>query len=265
MTLRKYNISLNLVQECVKSDTQMKAIALYYKVKMRFVNGKVYEYTPNKLAKELNLSPYLVKKFVPVMIEMNLASLQAQHNAKEGHAMIVLCLTGIDKVKAYRQDKLRRRIYISQDFSLKDIIFKLKAESIKNFLKRQVFVRGCKSDLALKNKPCPTMSKDELKKFKKRLKDINRYGNDGEICNDLFLSSRKLYYRFGIIPSDFKNFRKFTTTHLKWTWSRLPEYNEQCDKEAFEFAKPKYRFAHKYYAHGRYCYVFPYTVSVRLL
>ena len=66
--IQYFDTSRGLIKDNIRDDSRMKAIALFYKLKFKYSNSRVYRYCPQKISKDLGVSVYLSDKLVKVAL-----------------------------------------------------------------------------------------------------------------------------------------------------------------------------------------------------
>lgn len=149
------------------SYEERKSFALLLKIKQRFVNSIVYEFSPKALSKKIGISEYNIKKHVAVLLKKGYARV-------DGDNLIMLPLNDIIKGRRRREHS----VTVNKDDSLKDILYKLNLIILKNNFYKQNFCRRVKRNgLELKGlvkKKDIRNAKDvkRVKKFVEKNKDI---------------------------------------------------------------------------------------------
>jgi hypothetical protein len=73
-------IPVGYIEGCKDSPKKMKALALFLKLKTRYRNSIVYDYSPQKISKTFNTSDYEARIFVGEMVKMGLVEKQNYKN-----------------------------------------------------------------------------------------------------------------------------------------------------------------------------------------
>jgi hypothetical protein len=220
-----------MIEASARDDARMKAIALYYKLKKRFKNSRIYDYSPrstaSKLQKQGKPSEYLISKYVPMLIDMDMAHLSEQNNKTD----LILC--SIKNTKGLFNEKRKYIIKIEDKDSLKEIVYKMKAVAICKYVRQQGYVAKCKFDLkSLKEGDRKSVSIRRLRKMYKAVR------SNGEVADgNTYLSARKAKLRFGINQSDFKRFREYTSDKLMWTWQPGGVSYRNCSYYEYIYSK----------------------------
>lgn len=237
-----YNVCWRLLNKNL-SDSDIKSIALFYQLKHFYRNSKVYDYSPSKLAQKIDLSAYLISKYIKNLIDKKLAWYTYQYDRKTSTQIRVLNLQGLSKIYKQSQDEVKavgykktpklhkHKIEIHANETIKEIVFRLKAVLIEVYYTQQQHVRKCKVDRnVLEENPKAYITLGKLKHIKRIIKN-----SDGELSREIVLSSRKAYSRFNINPYDFKQFRDFMYNSCRWYWKPHRKIKEACDILAHEY------------------------------
>lgn len=134
----------------VFSDVQnIKAVALFYFIKVRYSNSTIYNYNPNKVSKLTGFGYNLSKKLVEVLIRSGYARL---HNGN---------LTMI-KVKGRYRSGYKK--HTSENFDIEQISTIILVESLKEQERRQKHIIKLKEDIN-KLQDASHLRKNEIKKL----------------------------------------------------------------------------------------------------
>jgi hypothetical protein len=259
--IQYFDTSRGLIKDNIRNDSRMKAIALFYKLKFKYSNSKIYRYCPQKISNDTGVSSYLSNKLVNIMIDMAIAEIITQYDKLAKEQITVLSLKSIQKIKLKYLDFNKSLILINENESLKDIVFRLKSICVENYLRQQKYVINCKVDQKLLDQEGYSAP---IKHIKRVGKIAKRSGE--ELSKETVLSSRKAFHKFGINPCDFIAFKEFTFENFGWNWNSDRVKSVPCQYEKFEYCKfkPNQR-GYIYWYKGRLVQELPSSVIVSYL
>ena len=138
------------------SRTYKMAIAFSCKVKSRYRNSIVYDYSPKSLANKINLSEYIVKKYVDILIKSDLCF-------KEGNNIVFRSLN-----KVFERRLRRNYLVISDGQSLSEIVTSIEWLAVKRHLAQQQYMISLKADIVSTTLDVPMKLKSAKALIKKR-------------------------------------------------------------------------------------------------
>lgn len=161
-----------------------KAFSFVLKIKTRFENSRVYNYTPQRLSLEIGVSEYMTKKIVNKLVKIGFAKFNTSGD---------LILASLDNmIHAVRSRHCGITVY--KNDSLQDIVDKLSLITLECHIKNQDFAKYIKSndqkrkDLISNEKRVPKHLVEEQKQFGKRYENLLR----GDLVEANYLGMRKL-------------------------------------------------------------------------
>jgi hypothetical protein len=246
-----------LVAYHLRDEQAMKAIALFYKLKLAYPSSKIYDYAPKNIAKRTGISVYLIEKLVKKLKDIGLAAFVTQYSKIDKKEHQTLLLRGLQDIKIRTFDKQKNDILILRNESIKETVFRLKSKSVENYVRRQQYVLDCKVDQQLLEQ-IPDY-RVPLKVYKKIRKVVSKSGE--ELSEKTILSSRKAFKKFGINPCDYRKFQEFSHLAFGWRWNPGKKIIEHCPKEKFELSK-RHKDRHAYWCKGYMVYQFPTEVYI---
>ena len=146
--IRAVQSNEDIVRHFIDIDS-LDALAFYYLVKRRFLNSTIYNYSPAVVAKEFNLSPYLVQKYIRTLRKEGLIIKHKKNLTLAGRNTMVNKF----KLDVYYTDyglvKIRPHkctLFIKETHSLKDIKLQLLSKLLQQKIAQQEYVRHQKAD-----------------------------------------------------------------------------------------------------------------------
>ena len=148
------------------SRDEKMAVAFSCKVKSRFRNSIIYDYSPKSLAQKINLSEYIVKKYVGILIRDNLCF-------TEGNNLVFRSLNNVFT------KKLRRSLLlISSGQSLSEIVSNIEWLAVMRHLSQQQYMISLKADILSTTEDVPmTLKRAKVLSKKKHLLREGFHGN----------------------------------------------------------------------------------------
>jgi hypothetical protein len=270
-----YNVCWRMLSQNT-ADADIKALALFYKLKDIYVNSRVYDYTPAKLQNKIGISAYLISKYVNILKGKGLAVIEDHYDKRNRRPIKVILLKSLSKIYLDSQadvraigykktPKLRKhKIEVQEHDTLKEISFRLKAVLIEIYYSQQQYIRRCKVDRkVLEENEKAFIPLRRLKQIKLVLKR-----SDEELSREILLSSRKAYSLFNINPCDFKTFRDFTYQHSRWYWRPRRKIKEKADFLAHEYwavESTSKKYGYRYWKDGESVLVLPTALYIPAL
>lgn len=148
------------------SRDEKMAIAFSCKVKSRYRNSIVYDYSTKSLAHKINLSEYIVKKYVSKLMNMGLCF-------TEGNNIVFRSLNNVF-VKKYR----RSLLVISSGQSLSEIVSNIEWLAVIRHLAQQQYMISLKADIISTTEDVPmTLKRAKVLSKKKHLLREGFHGN----------------------------------------------------------------------------------------
>lgn len=167
----------------------VRAMAIYHYYKAYFLNSTIYDFSYNKVAKDLNISWRSAKKYIDILLNAGWARRHGKNLT-----FVKIRLIGIK----YRvKPTLYQTIRIKRGFKLQDIEDILYTLSINNNGKRQIYVQSIKHDRKLieQGKSLP------LSRTKKIMKLTEKGEYLGECYDNVIFSMRNLADKWNVSPS----------------------------------------------------------------
>ena len=162
---------------------EQRALALFFKAKKAYKNSCYYDWTYKSLSEKLRLSVYIVKKYIPILIDKGFAY---EHN---GNLIFKSTFKIINDNEDCVYKKGWHELNIKFNDSLGTILNEIYLVSIKQELSHQQYHIQKKTDCNLAQKENAYISKNK----KRQIKDyVNEYGLPGEVSQDTVLGLRKI-------------------------------------------------------------------------
>lgn len=125
------------------------ALAFFYAVKSRYVNSTIYNYSPAKVAKEFELSPYLVQKYVRILRKEGLVRKMRKSLTMAGKQTLISKFAldvfytdyGMVRIKLHKCS-----VFIEPEHSVKDIKLQLLSKMLELKIRQQEYARRKKAD-----------------------------------------------------------------------------------------------------------------------
>lgn len=163
-------IPISCIEKCKDKPKEMKALSLYLKMKLRYRNSVMYDYSPNNISTLFNISNYEARVFVGEMIRLKLAKKQTYK--KE----IRMILTSFKKLKEDSRHVARINVHMKDKLDV--VVIKLRHTLLRfNVLNKQQYIRRVYTDLVKLD--LHKVSKDcNHRKSIKRMKRLKKLGYD---------------------------------------------------------------------------------------
>lgn len=173
-----------------KLNGDVRTLAIYHFYKSRYMNSTMYNFSYNKVAKDLKMSWRSAKHYIDTIVYQGLA----RHHGNN--------LTFIDVRKvgvAYKiHPKLYRTVKISRKYSLKDIEDILYTISLNNYCVRQDYAKSIKHD---RNLIQEEKAHVPYKRVKKILRMNEHRDFPGKCYEHVIVSTRSLAKKWKVSPS----------------------------------------------------------------
>lgn len=167
-----------------------KAFALLLKMKQRSVDGRVWNYDPCSLSKDIGVSAYTIKKYIPVLLKNKCCYMNKQGD--------LVCLS-LDKIM---DGSRKSAVIVCASDSINNIVDKINYSVLKFSFSQQQFVRRIKRNEKEANDARFTnisnlrigVAKDFLKEHKAcaKMKESSGVKTHGELLDYNILGMRKL-------------------------------------------------------------------------
>ena len=171
--------------EGIKSDKdELKAFALYLKIKVRYKKGVVYNYTPGKIAHDLRISKYEANKYVEKMCDMELC--QKQYVKDETRLLIA----GFKKIKVVENGTgVKLNIHFTDKLDV--VITKIRGALLRfNIINKQLYLIDYRTDLDNLDGRC---SRGKYKSFVKKHKKLReQVYNSEKVDKNVYAGYRKM-------------------------------------------------------------------------
>lgn len=112
-----------------------REIAFFLKLKSLYSKGIIYNYSPYSLARKMNISLYMAKKYVPAMLRKEWCLMFGGHLVIRSYRVIFGSVKNRDKIR------------IDKNFSIDDVVDELNWQLFKKLIAKAEFMRECKSTL----------------------------------------------------------------------------------------------------------------------
>lgn len=162
-----------------KSLEYKKSFALILLLKKQFTNSLIYDYSPKNLSEKINISEYIIDKYIKRLISFDFANFQGKN----------LQLVSLNKIMPLRSRG--EVIHISEKSTIESIVEEINILIIKNNFSNQDKLRVIKSDLI---KAKTKGAKINIKSYKKSLKIVSQHPEikDGGLIDFNILGMRKI-------------------------------------------------------------------------
>jgi hypothetical protein len=165
------------------SQEEKHAFAIYLMVKNCFVSGRVYRYNPKKLSELINVSAFLIRRYMPIILKKRWGVITSN---KE------LVMFGIRKVLKSR-GFVANSVTISDKDKLRSVVDKLNFIILKNNLRTQEFVLEIKDYLHKGKQPSVPGEHFDGNKYKRLKRGYGSiYGSDGSFIKGTVIGLRRL-------------------------------------------------------------------------
>lgn len=148
------------------SRDEKMAIAFSCKVKSRYRNSIVFDYTPKSLSHKINLSEYIVKKYVSKLMDMGLCF-------TEGNNIVFRSLNNV-----FTKRLRKSLLVISNGQSLSEIVSNIEWLAVTRHLAQQQYMISLKADILSTTEDVPmTLKRAKVLSKKKHLLREGFHGN----------------------------------------------------------------------------------------
>ena len=162
---------------------EQRALALFFKAKKAYKNSCYYNWSYSSLAKKLNLSIYIIKKYIPILIEKGFVYEHGDNLIfKSTYKIVNKDNDGFSK-KGWYELKIKFKD------SLGTILEEIYLAQIKQEISHQEYHIRNKADYQLAQSENGYISKGKIKHVKKYVKE---FGKPGKVLKDVVLGSRKI-------------------------------------------------------------------------
>ena len=196
-------ISANYLKTVIRNHDELKAFALYLKLKTRFKNGIVYKYSPNKISTLFNVSEYHTRKLIKILLN-DLQLIEKYEYKKETRI----------RLKSFRVMKdskfVEKEIHINMKDSLDTAVTKLRFTFLRyEIFDKQQYIKDTYTNL----KKLPSeIDYNQLKKAMRKLKQ-NGYDLSENVSVQIYSGYRKMARYIGMSISSIKS---ILNKLLKW-------------------------------------------------
>jgi hypothetical protein len=166
-----FKIQLDFIESIKDNHSEMKAFALYLKIKSRYKSSVVYNYSPEKLSKDFNVSIYEARKYVAEMCRMDLCVRQYAKDTR-------LYLTSFRNLKITEKGK-REILNIHATDKIKNVVVKLRYVLLRyHLINKQLYIKNAYTDVVNleARKGASGYSFQDKKRILRKVKKLNRIG-----------------------------------------------------------------------------------------
>ena len=163
----------------------LRSLSIYYKIKILYRNSTIYNYSPNTLARLLDLSANTIRKHIKIL---------ERHDLVRYHSGNLTCVSIISFKKINNK---RCTIHLKKEYSLKQIEHALLSKPLEAYTianKKIVYRKRRDKDLLMGNIE-PRNARD-IRRQKYLKRNIGKYEN--EFNDKVIFSFRKLSIKLGI-------------------------------------------------------------------
>lgn len=196
---------------------KMKALILSIKIKLKYKKGIFFDYNPNKLSKDLRISYYMVKKYVPIMKKMGIAY------ERDGH----LCVKGYHNQCNNNKGYMSKRVCIDHYIYTWIFSFRDDMDALRRFL--------LQSNLALQDKIIKLREMPVYSKAKKLIRSGYDLGKPQNPGNKVRISYRTISKRMGCSISLVK---RILDWQVSFGWIKSYEQEKSYHKISRMLKKP---------------------------